>query len=1124
MVANLMLVGPQIAPIQTAQAANNWSNVNPTNGFGPSSTNSTDPIIFKDHLYLAGLSASGATQLWRLNKANQSWILVVDNGFNHDGSPSTGAIQDLIAVSFAGTDYLYAAVNHSCAANANGQPTPANLCQFVWRTTDGINWAPAAPNNFYQPSSWASSGPLQNLNPTLKFTIRNTTLYLAVSREVAPVNRARVFYTSDGNNWQLKSPFTSDPNSGASTPGYNQGRAVKRVTSGSKDYVFTLATKSNAASNVALSIYRNESGNNWTSGWTSSDDLATDASYGYVDDLINYRGALLGMLSITDTNNNWQSNRLFSQAINDKWFKQFDDLKSITNTANMRFTSWTVFADFLYVSFSDGTNSQIWRYNGIGSISDKNNWQQIGSLYGNGKVTGFVEFNNFLYLTTNGSGGIGLYRWEGSYPNCGKPSDILFLLDRSNSMSSQSLTPGLNRLQATKNTLNTFLDDLKTVDANERVGLMTFWGNPPQTKVDQDLSANYDLVKQAINSLTSDASNSSGLYAALEQARNYLKNNLRQSGSLPTLVLITDGVPTVVKNDGEFTEAQVSAVKMVKNDGTFYDRNYIAGQGVLVSGHHAGEALANVMDEVNALHSVNGLPQTKTFAIGLNSSPSFNTDILNFVAAADSIQSTIGKARTKIVNNGNDLNQAISDIYNSFGCSSRGWLDITLPTRYLLTPTWLTVGQTDQTGFSETDSSEWLKFVLFPYIGSGCSSNFQAEEDYNYQYNGPNPAGPDQSPFRFEIKVERPLGENPLCQATYNDPGYLDYFKIKVLGLPPTLPAKEWVVRVSPPAGSFTLLPIVASITANLTSHGNTESTYFSNTDNCSSQANGSGSWICFKSVIKFSSPTTPDQIQTTIEKIGGVKGLEVKGNVAASGQISGFTLNSQALAVGGAISINGGNQLPNYYDSSIFKWQAAQTSIDAAYGKKTVGKQIDSQSEIGYLGGLLSFSNWNLNSATKSPDGTTSSFSTPPDGQLWSINNAENRYVLNRPMTFKGKGTLVFDNDVQFNEPISCEAGTLLAVIAKGDITFKNLNVDCGLYIALKDGGGSGNILLNSLSSNQVDEAGFRGNLIAQNDVRLPSISNLASSLTITPDTDIYAQPTVLVKELLGLILSTSS
>ncbi len=277
-----------------------------------------------------------------------------------------------------------------------------------------------------------------------------------------------------------------------------------------------------------------------------------------------------------------------------------------------------------------------------------------------------------------------------------------------------------------------------------------------------------------------------------------------------------------------------------------------------------------------------------------------------------------------------------------------------------------------------------------------------------------------------------------------------------------------------------------------------------------------SGQFLCLKTKIQFTTSETgvtgPQYLLASLP-LRSPGTIEIQGNAGAAGELSGFVFNdaTHSIAIGGTIptDIAGADKNARNYinqNATKFSWTNIAPQIQANFSKRTLGitPAVDATN--------YQDSTWNLNSNTDLPrDGSSSSFSTPPEGRLWNVNTALD---VKHDITFSGSGTIVVNGDVTFEGQVICGSGTRLGILALGKITFNNGTINCGAYTAM-----GGDIKFNtSVGTN----ATAKGIFVAKNSIVLPSVSP-AAKWTVQYDKDFAANPTVLFQEILRAIFSAA-
>lgn len=292
---------------------------------------------------------------------------------------------------------------------------------------------------------------------------------------------------------------------------------------------------------------------------------------------------------------------------------------------------------------------------------------------------------------------------------------------------------------------------------------------------------------------------------------------------------------------------------------------------------------------------------------------------------------------------------------------------------------------------------------------------------------------------------------------------------------------------------------------------------------------NGADSHICLKTIttVTGSSTRLGDAV---LKQTIPLRGVTIEGNVAApNGALERFSVSAKALAVGNSVLNVGGQTIAGYdVTRSKINWPAVGSQLNSIFDRR------DSVPSINLGNNSYNNAVWELNSKSNNPaDGAKDSFSTPPEGKLWNVQvNGQNFFTIgdgNNSTIFKGAGTIVFSRqngqgvDLEFREPISCPSGTRLAFLTKGDITFHTppdgiLQIDCGAYISL-----GGKIIFEDNQPPVVGSGDVTGIFVAKDSITLPEPNNLLGIFSLKRDNFLATNPTVLFKELLKLVFTTS-
>ncbi|MEK7535273.1 MAG: hypothetical protein AAB563_02635 [Patescibacteria group bacterium] len=287
-------------------------------------------------------------------------------------------------------------------------------------------------------------------------------------------------------------------------------------------------------------------------------------------------------------------------------------------------------------------------------------------------------------------------------------------------------------------------------------------------------------------------------------------------------------------------------------------------------------------------------------------------------------------------------------------------------------------------------------------------------------------------------------------------------------------------------------------------------------------------SQLCLDTITTVSNRGTKLPSAHLLQTIA-TRGTFVPGNVVAPGEISGFSLTGQSLAVGGTVRVSGGTKLEGYLDNqSAISWNKIESQLDKIFRNR------DSAQKSDIIDNPYLATSWQLNSSDRyNPNASATSLSSPPEGKLWNVTVNSSNFTYgngNGAINFSGSGTVVFSRsngqnenvNLTFNGPITCSPNTRLAFITKGNIVFRpsstgEVTVGCGSYTSL-DGD------INFAPTPHTVKAGqITGIFIAKNSIVLPVADELTSTFNIYRDDVFATNPTVLLRELLKLVFSPS-
>lgn len=444
--------------------------------------------------------------------------------------------------------------------------------------------------------------------------------------------------------------------------------------------------------------------------------------------------------------------------------------------------------------------------------------------------------------------------------------------------------------------------------------------------------------------------------------------------------------------------------------------------------------------------------------------------------------------------------------YNSPNTTDKATVVISLPPRLLLTPNRLAFGQ-DTFTFTGPNNN----LAVRKDSGSGTETVTiekvsDPDADVRGEYYKITISNIDKKRFAlnpFEQTQELFAQLNPLLE------------KAQAFSPPP---AGNILVFRRPYSFRLTFKePVSAASVDSLVSYiaerGEKDNVFFGNAS-CGGSAN-ERAYVCGKTTTQASSPTTAVVTLPLHQKIE-LSGVYLSGNIAALVEIQNIKLFPNSIAVGGQLTNVTGVTLTNYLQnnpSSILKWSNVVddqiTELFNRRGQGTVAQPLDTTAV------------WKLNSPTDDPDDSTAptTFSSPPEGKLWSTGSL----TFPGDVTFNGSGTIVVNGNLTFNGQVLCSGAKRLAFIVRGNITFNGLpNVACGAYVALGNVAGTVPGHLRFIGEPPTGGAIARGIFVAKKDIQIPNAATAPQMIDY--DSDFAANPTVLFREFMNLIIGSSS
>lgn len=651
--------------------------------------------------------------------------------------------------------------------------------------------------------------------------------------------------------------------------------------------------------------------------------------------------------------------------------------------------------------------------------------------------------------------------------------DVYYLIDSSSSMEGE-LVSGVSKIGAVKQVVTDTNNWLSAQNPLSRVGVLSFYGSrtysgnqqKPYPGLTQELSALTSNISQ-VNSRLNNLIPTDGTPLPLGIITGKTNFDAQWNRvNVPMIILLSDGVPTIDEEDYSYNAPLVSAVDIKDASGNFLLPTQVALLGApdpdfpYGHGRLAGVPLYHSMRSSNLIKQIkkdgqsNQVNTAGFFLRGVGThQQTDNPDVIEYFAKVKGDQ-------FYTVNNLAEFQSQLRQKLESFCLGpqvSEPKVTINLPPRLLYQP--------DQLSF----------------------------DDVTYQFTLGNT--PTVSPLTDRVSIALadtdPLNPNPDPRGKYYQISISNFDK-RDERYPLRLTFKTSVSSSN-----------LTSLGSYLGDVGNQEN-LFSGDAACNYGV--SQDFVCSKIAVSAESTGISPFELPLFQRIA-IPGINVEGNVAALGQVSGFTLDSNAVAVGGSVNVEGStSQLDNYIDgqSEVFDWNRISLKMGELY---TRGFGLGT----GVSSGSYSESNWFLNSNTNNPtNSNSSSFSSPPEGKIWKVDGN----LTFGSVTFHGSGTIVIDGDLNINGPLACENGTRLGFIVHGKININTDSIGCGAYTAL-----GGNITFKNVSSGQV-----KGIFIARGSIKLPSKISLTGPFIVKYDAYFASSPTALYQELLKIVFTTSS
>ncbi len=226
------------------------------------------------------------------------------------------------------------------------------------------------------------------------------------------------------------------------------------------------------------------------------------------------------------------------------------------------------------------------------------------------------------------------------------------------------------------------------------------------------------------------------------------------------------------------------------------------------------------------------------------------------------------------------------------------------------------------------------------------------------------------------------------------------------------------------------------------------------------------------------------------------VNEIEIEGDVYAKGQVdlSSFKTIGSSVIAGNSVNIGdaGTSKILTPYTINLFNEKfLAKIDSRLKYFEQEKGKQLEANS--------LSYGTWYLQTADNLPNHSTQGYY--PEGGVWYIKPTSGTTVDLGATNFIGRGTLVVDGNLRINGNITTSSGSMVGIIAKGDITVGNNvgRLDAAVYAHRK------NI---TVVNTDVHSFNLNGLLAASGNINLSEVMGTAISLKYNKDLNKYPLP----------------
>ena len=280
-----------------------------------------------------------------------------------------------------------------------------------------------------------------------------------------------------------------------------------------------------------------------------------------------------------------------------------------------------------------------------------------------------------LSLNDDGTGTITLETYvEGSIQQTGTPSDIVLVLDVSQSMS-QSMSGSTTRLEALKSAVNAFIEttakkneSAKSDDKKSRISIVSFAGS---ASLVSDFSTDATTLKSKVNALTTSRGTAADY--GMQKAQSQIASIPASRESNKVVIFFTDGEPNHGSGsfDASVANDAISASKTIKASGaTVYSIGVVNGADPSLDPTKTSTSNINKF-----LHGVSSnYPDATTYTkLGTRAKDSKGNDLTCYMAATNAselekIFEDIGEAAVPTI--ALDTNTVVQDVMSDYFVSN----------------------------------------------------------------------------------------------------------------------------------------------------------------------------------------------------------------------------------------------------------------------------------------------------------------------------------------------------------------------------------------------------------------------------------------------------------------------